>query len=348
MKKNRLSALIMSLLLVGVVSVPNGISLAAEKPLNVQIANDEKEFLRMLKNSNSNKLSQESTRATATVANAEKVSVDIMDEKSKFSLKEDEPGNLKYFGVINVDGDKSPVYIKSKDDISDDNLMEIMESALKKFEEKSEKDVEYNTLSTTPSYKLRDRALGITVSNSKLGKFWYTEYRAYYGGSTSKIHQYYLRADHEHMLKGTWDPRLYKFKSTWNPARKSDNIEILNPKPQTSDNKTSIDIGIPGGVSWEVDTGGSIDIETNFSPSKNTVTWDVVNASFLWQDFYVMKDFGFTKGVEIESPKSNNGFDMKVYYKIWHNEPYIGIDYDEYWDDNIIYDERKDDLDFKD
>ncbi|MCR8997188.1 hypothetical protein [Brevibacillus laterosporus] len=38
MKKNRLSALIMSLLLVGVVSVPNGISLAAEKLLNVQIA----------------------------------------------------------------------------------------------------------------------------------------------------------------------------------------------------------------------------------------------------------------------------------------------------------------------
>ncbi|MBG9790032.1 hypothetical protein ABD74_21250 [Brevibacillus laterosporus] len=348
MKIIKLSSLILSLLLVGVVSVPNGTLSAAEKTLNVQIANDEKEFLKLLKNSNSNKLSEESARVTATVANAEKVSVDIMNEESKFSLKEEFPGNLKYFGVINFDGDKSPVYIKSKDEISDDNLMKIMESALKKFEEKSEKIIENGALGTTPSYRLRDRALGITVSNSKLGEFWYTEYRAYYGGSTSKIHQFYLRADHEHMLKGTWDPRLYKFKSTWNPAKKSDNIEILNPQPQTTDNKTSIDIGISGGVTWEVDTGGSVDIETNFSPSKNTVTWDVVNASFLWQDFYVMKDFGFTKGVEIESPKSNNGFNMKVYYKIWHNEPYIGIDYDEYWDDNIIYDENKEDLDFKD
>lgn len=84
MKKNRLSSLILSLLLIGVVSVPNGTSLAAEKPLNVQIANDEKEFLRLL---NGNKLSEESARATATVANTEKVSVDIMNEKSEFSLK---------------------------------------------------------------------------------------------------------------------------------------------------------------------------------------------------------------------------------------------------------------------
>ncbi|WP_236645886.1 hypothetical protein [Brevibacillus sp. VP] len=90
------------------VSVPNGTLSAAEKTLNVQIANDEKEFLKLLKNSNSNKLSEESARVTATVANAEKVSVDIMDEKSKFSLKEEFPGNLKYFGVINFDGDKSP------------------------------------------------------------------------------------------------------------------------------------------------------------------------------------------------------------------------------------------------
>ncbi|WP_258074368.1 hypothetical protein [Brevibacillus laterosporus] len=190
MKRNRLSSLILSLLLIGVVSVPNGTLSAAEKPLNVQIANDEKEFLKLLKNCNSNKLSEESVRVTATVANAEKVSVDIMDEKSKFSLNEEVPGNLKYFGVINVDGDKSPVYVKSKDEISDDNLVKIMESALKKFEEKSEKIVENSTLGTTPSYRLRDRALGITVSNSKLGEFWYTEYRAYYGGSTSKIHQF--------------------------------------------------------------------------------------------------------------------------------------------------------------
>lgn len=344
--KKLLLTVVTSLLTAFLIMPQSSILIAAPKEhVVVEMTLDAEDF--------KSKIALENDKGKIFLADRNIVSKNVLEEL-RVALDISTTTNNTTIGIFQDNNDLVPIFITSNSKLSQDEYEAAAQLAKERYLEKNTEAIISPTQpSVSPyqnpnaSYTLADTALEIYITHNTTGDtYWYTEYRIYKDSATTSLDAYYLRADHENLgtrYGGGLQRSLYRMTSKWDPVQS--NVNTLDPEPATSSNQSSLQFSLPWGIAWQTNLGGSVDIETNHSIQTDIAEWEMDD----WQltDFYVMENFNFSHGIEVESPTSNNGFSMSIVNRLWDSEPLWGISHEDQWTSTISFNDNLSDLTHK-